>query len=249
MKTVLTIAGSDPSGGAGIQADLRVFSDFGVRGLSVITALTAQNTGKVRSVVPVAPGFVAEQVYALLEEFSVDAVKIGMLAKGETVRTVAGLLRNTALKDSMVVLDTIILSSGGYPLLDNKGVEELKGLFPLATVVTPNIFEAQRLTSIDIRGHSDMERAALSIAEMGAQGVVIKGGHIKGPPVDLLYWKKRFHRFESKRIRARAATLHGTGCRFSSALAAGLAKGRGLKRAVEDAKTYVEETIRRGPRP
>ncbi len=246
MKTALTIAGSDPSGGAGLQADLRVFRDFGLRGLSVVTALTAQNRRAVKAVLPVDPEFVARQATALLEEFTVDAVKIGMLACSDTVRAVKGFLMETDLARAIVVLDTVLVSTSGFPLLETEAIEELKSLIPLATAVTPNIEEAETLSGVDIKSPEDMERAAGVIAEMGAEYVVIKGGHLKGRPTDLLHDGKGFFRFESGRLRGSIERFHGTGCRFSSALTAGLAKGWSVKRAVKEAKGYVERTIRSG---
>jgi len=241
MKTILSIAGSDPSGGAGLQRDLKTFDDFGCRGLSVTTALTAQNSTRVYSTLAVPPEFVKDQALALLEEFSVDAVKIGMTASAANIRAIAQLIRKKALAN--IVLDTVLASTGGYEFLDEKGLDALKKLLPLTTLVTPNIPEAEVLTGIGITNTDAMHDAALRLKTMGAPSVLVKGGHLKGPPVDLLYDGKNFQRFTGRRIRGATGRFHGTGCILSSAIAAGIAKGHSLKKSIKEAKEYLNHTL------
>lgn len=241
MKTVLTIAGFDPSGGAGLQSDLKTFGDFGCRGLSVATALTAQNSTRVSSTLGVPPAFLKKQVLTLLEEFRIDAVKIGMTGSAANIRTIEGLIREKPIPN--IVLDTILVSTSGYPLLDKKGVPALKRLLPLVAIVTPNIPEASVLTGLDINGAAGMEEAARLLHSMGAPCVLIKGGHLEGPPVDILYDGKRFFYLTGRRIRGRREKFHGTGCKLSSAIAAGLAKGHSVKKSVEDAKKYLNRIL------
>jgi hydroxymethylpyrimidine kinase/phosphomethylpyrimidine kinase len=247
MKTALTIAGSDPTGGAGVQADLRTFSDFGIRGLSAITALTAQNgsTRKgVKGVMAVPPRFLIKQVEAFLGAFTIDAVKIGMLAKADSVDAVGRIIKKRGLKN--VVLDPVFRSSSGYPLLQKDGLGAIKRLLPLVTVVTPNIDEAAALSGIKVIDTKGMEEAAVIISSFGPRYVLIKGGHLKGSPVDVLFDGRRFYQYKGRRIKRK--DLHGTGCILSSAIAAGLARGRTVKRATEDAKAYLMKVLRERPK-
>lgn len=241
MRTALTIAGADPSGGAGIQSDIAAFRAFGVTPLSVITALTAQNGVKVRSAQPVSARFVARQIDVLLEEFSVDSVKIGMIGNRENTAAIRRLIKKHNLKN--VVLDTVLRSSNGFPLIDKKGVEAIKKLLPLVTIVTPNLMEAEALTGIKAVDADGMEEAARRLHSMGATFALVKGGHLDGEPIDILYDGKRFTRFAGRRIAGTDKRLHGTGCLLSAAIAAGLAKGESVKRAVRGAKAYVERVI------
>lgn len=241
MKTILTIAGFDPSGGAGLQSDLKTFGDFGCRGLSVATALTAQNSTRVTSTLAVPPAFLKKQLLALLEEFTVDAVKIGMAGSAANIRAVELFIRKNGLRN--IVLDTVLVSTSGYPLLDKKGVPALKRLLPLVRIVTPNIPEAEALTGLSIDNVAGMEEASRLIHSMGAPFVLIKGGHLLGPPVDILYDGKNFKRFAGRRIRGRKERFHGTGCILSSAIAAGLAKGQSVKRSVEEARKYLNRVL------
>ena len=241
MKTILAIAGFDPSGGAGLLRDLKTFGDFGCRGVSVATALTAQNSSRVSSTLVVPPEFLEKQAVELLEEFTVDAVKIGMTGSAANVKAIESLIRRKGLRN--VVLDTVLVSTSGYPLLDKKGVPALKRLLPRVTLVTPNIPEASALTGIDISGIRGMEEAARALHSMGARSVLIKGGHLNGPPTDILYDGKGFQRFTGRRIRGGKERFHGTGCILSSAIAAGLAKGHNLKKSVKEAKEYLNRTL------
>lgn len=242
MKTALTIAGADPSGGAGVQSDLKTFESFGVRGLSAITALTAQNNRTVTATLTLPPSFLKKQVLTLLEEFTIDSVKIGMTGSSGAVRAIEWLLRTKGLKNA--VLDTVLVSTSGYPLLDRNGVNALKRLFPLVKIVTPNIPEASVLTGIEITGTGDMEKAARRLYSMGAPYALIKGGHLKGDPVDILFDGKSFDYFRGRRLRGRQERFHGTGCRLSAAIAAGLAGGKGVRKAVEEARSYLEESLK-----
>lgn len=242
MKSSLTIAGSDPSGGAGVQSDIATFRAFGLNPLSAITAITAQNGKKVFASAPVASRLVTRQVTALLGEFDIRSVKIGMLGSTENAAAVTRLLKKSALKN--VVLDTVIRSSSGYPLIGKGGVEAVRRLVPLSTVVTPNLAEASLLTGMKVDGEEAMERAALLLHSMGAPFVLVKGGHLDGAPVDLLYNGRVFTRFPGKRVSGGAKRTHGTGCMLSAGIAAGLAKGKSVRRAVADAKAFVEESLK-----
>ncbi|MBI2412929.1 MAG: bifunctional hydroxymethylpyrimidine kinase/phosphomethylpyrimidine kinase [Deltaproteobacteria bacterium] len=234
MRTALTIAGADPTGGAGIQADLKVFDAFGVEGLSAITALTAQDGGRVHAILPVSPEFLLKEITVLLKKFRVDAVKIGMLGTGENAVALAGLFKKTGLKN--IVLDTVLASTGGRPLIEDGGVEAIRGLIKYAAVVTPNLGEASVITGTDVRDLQSMEEAARSIYSMGARSVLIKGGHLEGNPVDILFDGKRSDYFKGRRLNGPKERFHGTGCILSAGIAAGLAKGNGLKKSVEDAR-------------
>ncbi|MFQ5735998.1 MAG: bifunctional hydroxymethylpyrimidine kinase/phosphomethylpyrimidine kinase [Thermodesulfobacteriota bacterium] len=242
MRTSLTIAGADPSGGAGLQSDIATFRAFGVNALSVATALTAQNGVRVRAVQPVSPRFLTRQITVLLEEFTVDSVKIGMLATAANALAVARLIKAGRLGN--VVLDTVLRSSSGRALIDKGGVEAIRKLIPLSTVATPNLAEASALTGIRVRDVEGMEEAARALGALGARYVLVTGGHLEGAPVDVLYDGRRLTRFTGRRLAGGAGQLHGTGCLLSAAIAAGLARGRGARRSVGDARAYVEDTLR-----
>ena len=239
MKHVLTIAGSDPSGGAGIQADLATFSAFGVKGLSVITALTVQDGGSVKGLFPIPSSFVVQQIETLAEAGTIDAIKIGMLAKGEIVTAVARVLDRLDITN--VVLDPVITSSSGFPLLEKSGLPALRALLPRLLTVTPNLLEASLLAGMEVVTEDDMGEAAIRIGEMGPRYVLIKGGHLPGEAVDILYDGDVITRYVSERIGSK---LHGTGCRLSAALAACLAKGEGMEGAVKRSKNYVSDCLR-----
>lgn len=245
MKTALTIAGSDPSGGAGIQADLRAFADNEVRGLSAITAVTAQDGVRVASVNPVSSRIVAEQVEVLLSKFRVDAVKIGMLGTSANARAVAGVLKKHGL--GAVVLDPVLASTGGVALIGRGGaggaVEAIRKMLPQVLLITPNTVEAGIIAGMAVTGVRAMEEAARRIYEMGAPNVLVKGGHLRGAPVDVLYDGRGFTRFSGRRMRGPAECLHGTGCVLSAAIAAYLARGKGLGAAVGGARAYLEKVI------
>lgn len=244
-KTVLTIAGSDGSGGAGIQADLKTFAVLGCYGLSAITAVTAQNTKGVMSSLTLPVSCIREQIKAILGDIRVDAVKIGMLGSAEIIKTVARLL-NTI--DVPVVLDTVLNSSSGRSLLDPGAIPVMiESLFPIAALITPNIPETILLTKEPelLSTRKKIEDAAQKLQAMGASAVLIKGGHTESDRCsDCLLYRNGFRWFSSKKIISN--NTHGTGCTLSSAIAAGLAHGLPLESAVEKAKTYTFEAIRAG---
>lgn len=245
MKNLLTIAGSDSSGGAGIQADLKTFAAHKTYGMSVITAVTAQNTLGVLGVQNISSKIVEQQLVAVFEDVRVDAVKIGMLSTATIIRTVAKALRK--YKPKFVVLDPVMVSKSGHNLLDPKAVQTLiNELLPLATVVTPNIPEAEVLTNLKIQYEKDMELAAKLIYSHGAKYVLIKGGHANGSARDVLYNSKtdEFLWFDAERVKTEHT--HGTGCSLSSAIAANLANGLTMSKAVAEAKNYVLLGIKHG---
>jgi hydroxymethylpyrimidine/phosphomethylpyrimidine kinase len=241
---LLTIAGSDSGGGAGIQADLKTFAAHGAYGMSAVTALTAQNTLGVAAVHEVPPEVVAAQIDAVLADIGADAVKVGMLASAAIVRAVAGRLeahlgRPVAVP---VVVDPVMVAKGGASLLADDAVEALAGeLLPLATLVTPNLPELERLTGLSARNEQERLRAAEALSRRGP-AVLAKGGHAEGGEVvDLLLEEGRVHRFAGPRLSA--ASTHGTGCTLSSAVAARLAAGDPLPRAVEGAIEYLRGAL------
>jgi len=223
MKVALTIAGSDSSGGAGIQADIKTFQAHGVFGMSVITAVTAQNTQKVYDVQEIRPQLVKDQITCLFEDATIHAVKIGMVSSIELIKAIAAALKK--VNPPVVVLDPVMISKSGYRLLRPDAQEALvQYLFPLAEVVTPNIFEAEALVGQKIRTLDEMKAAAESILKLSAKKVVVKGGHLKeAVATDILYDGSRFKELQSSRIDTQ--NTHGTGCTFSSAIAANLALG------------------------
>jgi hydroxymethylpyrimidine/phosphomethylpyrimidine kinase len=237
---LLTIAGSDSGGGAGIQADLKTFAAHGAYGMSAITALTAQNTREVRAVHAAPPDFVAAQIDAVFDDIGVDAVKIGMLADAGLVRAVAGCLRShlRGAAGIPIVLDPVMIAKSGAALLSDDAVEALaEELLPLATLVTPNLPELARLTGMPVEGEEERRRAGKALAAKGP-AVLAKGGHAEGPEVvDLLLVKGQFHRFVHPRIET--AATHGTGCTLSSAIAARLGRGEELPEAVEGAIAWL----------
>ena len=238
----LTIAGSDCSGGAGIQADLKTFAALGVYGASVIAALTAQNTRGVTAILDVPPDFIAAQMGAVFSDLKIGAVKIGMLSNSETVAAVArGLARHKAKN---IVLDPVMVAASGGKLLKDDAIVALrKELIPRASVVTPNLPEAAALTGADLaRNEMEMESQAREILYLGARRVLIKGGHGEGEEsVDLLIGEGEVLRMAARRIATK--NTHGTGCTLSSALAAGLAKGLSVTDAAQAAKAYVTRAI------
>jgi hydroxymethylpyrimidine/phosphomethylpyrimidine kinase len=239
----LTIAGSDSGAGAGIQADLKTFAALGVYGTSVITAVTAQNTRAVVRVLAMSPGMVARQIDAVIDDIGCTALKTGMLANAAIVKVVAAKIRQHRLAN--VVVDPVMVAKGGASLLNRAAVAAVKGrLIPLARVVTPNLPEAEWLTGVKGTSIAAMREAARRIIDMGAQSVVVKGGHRRGPALDVFYDGKRFLELVAPRVRTR--NTHGTGCTFSAAVAAYLARGESVKAAVVYAKRYVTGTIRKG---
>ncbi len=241
----LTVAGSDSGGGAGVQADLKTFTVLGVYGMSAITAVTAQNTVGVSGVAMLEPKFVAQQIDAVLDDIGCDAVKTGMLGTAEVVRTVAQ--RLVAHEAPNVVVDPVMIAKSGDRLLaDDARAALIEHLLPVARIVTPNIPEAEVLLGAEVTRET-MEDAARALCELGAGAAVIKGGHLSGGSAEDLLFDARtgeVHRYRTPRLAT--TNTHGTGCTFASAVAAFLARGRRLERAVAWAKRFVTEAIRRG---
>ncbi len=248
MKAVLTIAGSDPTGGAGLQADLQVFSAYGLHGAGVVTALTIQDSRRVHQVMPVFPSVALEQLRTLLSDITPAAIKIGMLATDDVARSVQ--LALSGLDEAVpTVIDPVLAASDGTPLLERRAWPVLRELMRGASLVTPNLTEAELLTGLEIRRLADCERvAATFLGDFGCRAVLIKGGHRNGPPDDLLALAGEG---SSEMIwlageRIDKAPVHGTGCALASAIAAGLALGRDLQDAVEEARDFVIRRIRGG---
>ena len=240
IRKALTIAGSDSGAGAGIQADLKTFAALGVYGTSAITAITAQNTVSVTQVLPLSPKLVGQQSDAIIDDIGAHALKTGMLANVAIIDTVAKKIREHRLKN--IVVDPVMVATSGDLLIQKNAVATLRTkLIPLATVVTPNIPEAEELTGMELRTSADIEEAAKRILKMGAKTVVIKGGHLKGPAVDLFFNGKKFTALNAPRIRTK--NTHGTGCTFSAAIAAFLAKGEEIERAAALAKKFITQAI------
>jgi len=243
IPKALTIAGSDSGGGAGIQADLKTFSAFRVFGMSVITAVTAQNSLGVQGVENLPPAFVARQLRSVLEDFGADAAKCGMLSTAPIIEAVATEL--TSHRIEKLVVDPVMVAKSGDQLLQPEARAALADrILPLALLVTPNLPEAEVLAGIRVAEPEDMEEAARRIHLMGPRYVLVKGGHLKGDATDLLWNGRDFTRFSTTRIDSQ--NTHGTGCTFSAAIAAGLARGQALGDAIRSAKAYVTRAIREG---
>ncbi len=239
-STVLSVAGSDSGGGAGIQADLKTFSALGVFGKTIITSITSQNTFGVQSSYDLPVHVIGEQFQAILEDKKCQAIKTGMLGNEETVLLVSKMIKKSRLKN--LVVDPVISSTSGKRLLTRRGVEAVKEfLLPLASLVTPNIKEAELLSGIKIKRDSDKKKAARIILKTGVRAVLITGGHLKGNPDDLLLDEKGWQIFPSNRLSK--VDIHGTGCVFSAAITAKLAQGLSLREAVQKAKEYIGEAI------
>lgn len=240
LKTVLTIAGSDCSGGAGIQADLKTITMNGCYGMSVITALTAQNTTGVSAIENVTPAMVRAQLDVIFTDIPPDAIKIGMLSSAEIVETIAERLRFYHAKN--IVLDPVMVATSGASLSTNAAIQEMQSaLFPLATVITPNLPEAETLLGASILNDEAMRTAAKTLAHRYHCAVLLKGGHRLTDANDLLYLNDTFHWFNAKHITN--PNTHGTGCTLSSAIAAHLAKGLPLIDAITAAKTYLTNAL------
>lgn len=240
MKTALTIAGSDSGGGAGIQADLKAFSANGVFGMSVITAITAQNTCEVRAVQQVDSTVIQQQIEAVFDDIRVDAVKIGMLGSPEVAEVVIKTLQ--VYEVPVVIVDPVMVSKAGHHLLPKEAISTLKEqVLPLATLVTPNVPEAEVLAGMTIETMEDMEKACKEIHTFGAKAVLLKGGHLTGDPNDLLYDGEQFTWFQGRRIHTK--NTHGTGCTLASTITANVAKGYSLTEAIQQAKTYMTNAI------
>jgi len=241
MRVALTIAGSDSSGGAGIQADLKTFQAHGVFGMSAVTAVTVQNTRKVFDIQELYPKIVHDQITCLFDDIEIHAVKIGMVSSIELIQVIAKALKT--VKPPPIVLDPVMISKSGYRLLNQDAQDALiQHLFPLAEVITPNIYEAQALIDRNIKNIDDMKSAALDILKLGAKKVVVKGGHLEEDrATDILYDGQDFKKLQSHWVETK--NTHGTGCTFSSAIAANIALGKNFFEAVTLAKAYTTEAI------
>jgi len=244
MKTALTIAGSDPTGGAGLHADLKVFRAFGIHGCAVVSAITAQSSEGVDSFFPVENDFIGRQLHVLLSDIRPHAVKLGMLYKTTTVKLVAEAFKNYSLNN--LVIDPVIRSSSGMNLVEDGMVDALVGdLFPLSRVITPNIDEASLLTGIKIQDKKDMEDAVKILKKMGPEVIVITGGHLNETALDL-YYDGEFHVLEEAKM---AGEYHGTGCVFSAAITALLALDHSPLEAVRRAKVFIKNALEGAYRP
>jgi len=243
IPKALTIAGSDPSGGAGIQADLKTFSVLRVYGMAVIAALTAQNTLGVASIMPVPAGMLKSQLDTLLSDIRPEAAKTGMLSTAANVELVAAKVREYGL--TTLVVDPVMLATSGASLLElDAQVVFRKKLLPLALLITPNLDEARTLTGKQVATVDDMEEAALHVHGMGARNVLVKGGHLDGDSTDVFFDGKEFFHLRAERIASR--NTHGTGCVLSAAITAHLALGKPVNEAVREGKQFVTEAIRTG---
>jgi hydroxymethylpyrimidine/phosphomethylpyrimidine kinase len=245
VRKALTVAGSDPSGGAGIQADLKTFSALGVYGMSVISSMTVQNTTGVLEVMEVDPEFIGRQLDALFTDLPPDAVKTGMLLSAPVIGVLAERFRRYGVMN--LVVDPVMTAKSGTPLLEAGGIDALRRtLLPLARIVTPNLAEAQVLAGSPVQSIAQMEEAAKAIHAMGTHYVLVKGGHLAGDAVDVLFDGTRALHLAGKRIETRDS--HGTGCVMSAAITAGLALGKTVEEAVHFGKKVVTEAIQRGLR-
>ena len=244
MKTALTIAGSDSSGGAGIQADIKSMSANGVFAMSVITAITAQNTIGVFGIEDISPEMIKSQIKVIFDDIKVDAVKIGMVSKIESIKAISEALKE--IKDlPPIVLDPVMVSTSGYKLLSEDAKETLiKELFPLSTLITPNLPEVEEILGIKIEDLEDMKEASKKLKKLGTKYVLIKGGHLKNDATDLLFDGENFIYFKEQKINTN--NTHGTGCTLSSAIAANLAKGMSIEEAVRESKEYITLAIKHG---
>lgn len=239
----MSIAGSDPSGGAGIQADLKTFHRFGVYGEAVLTLVTAQNTTRVSRVVVLEPEFVLEQLNLVLEDIPPAAAKTGALGTEAMVRAIAGVAAGLTFP---LVVDPVMIGKHGAPLMDPGAIAAVRDeLMPACSLITPNAPEAAALTGRPVESLDDARRAAMDLRRMGARAVLVKGGHLDGDAVDVLFDGSEWTEFRAPRIATRHT--HGTGCTYSAAIAAGLAKGRPLRQAVADAKAFVSAAIAGAP--
>jgi len=243
VSVALTIAGSDPSGGAGIQADLKTFHQLGVYGMSVLTLVTVQNTQRVSAVQSLDPGLVAAQLDAVLEDIPPAAAKTGALGTAEVIRVIAERAVNFGFP---LVVDPVMISKHGAPLIAADARSALLGsLLPRAFLVTPNLHEAEALAEMLVGNVQDMEIAARRIAALGPAAVLVKGGHLADKAVDVLYWRGAVQHLVARKIAT--VHTHGTGCTYSAAITAELAKGRSLPEAVEIAKRFITVAIETNP--
>jgi hydroxymethylpyrimidine/phosphomethylpyrimidine kinase len=244
MKSVLTIAGSDPTGGAGLQADLKVFKSFGIHGLSVVSAVTAQNTEGVAAIFPVTRDSLDKQLHVLLSDIRPEALKLGMLYGAWTVEVIAEMMEVYSL--STLVIDPVTISSSGASLVEDGTLDAMREkLFPLSRAVTPNIYEASVLTGIMVENREGMEEAAKCLKEMGPEIIIITGGHLNDIALDL-YYDGEFHAIEGEKFKGE---YHGTGCAFSAALTALLALGHTPLESARQAKEFVNSAIKKAYHP
>lgn len=240
MKTALTIAGSDSSGGAGIQADIKTMTMNGVYAMSAITALTAQNTTGVSDILEVTPEFLKHQIDDIFNDIYPNAVKIGMVSSSDLIKVIADRLK--FFKATNIVVDPVMIATSGAKLIEDKAIDNIiKELFPLATIITPNIPEAEILSQTEIKTRDDMINASKIISEKYNVAVLCKGGHNLNDANDLLYKNGQYKWFSSKRINNK--NTHGTGCTLSSAIASNLAKGYDLETSVQRAKDYISKAL------
>lgn len=244
MKKVLTIAGSDCSGGAGIQADLKTFSAFGTFGMSVVTSIVAENTFRVIEIQDTRADMVEKQLIAIFEDIVPDAIKIGMLPSKEIMQTVAKFLKENKEEARNIVIDPVMYAKNGCALMDVENIDTLiETIVPLADVLTPNIPEAEHLAAMKIENEDDVKEACIKIHKMGCKNILIKGGHSSGNEAcDILYDGIQFHKFCTQKIDTK--NTHGTGCTYSSAIAANLAKGENIVNALEISKEYITNAIK-----
>lgn len=240
MKNVLTIAGSDSSGGAGIQADIKTMGTLGVHGMSVITVITAQNSLGVQKSFPLTPEIIGEQLESLFSDIEIDGVKIGMVSDIEIIKIIREKLLKYSAKN--IVIDTVMVSKNGYHLLKPEAIEELKSLISISTLVTPNIPEAEILSDMKIKTQEDVKKACIEIAKLGVKAVLIKGGHSdENSCTDTLYFEKSFYYYTTPRLENK--NTHGTGCTLSSAITTFLAKEKSIPISVELGKKYITKAI------
>ena len=243
IPVALTIAGSDPSGGAGLQADLKTFHQFGVYGMSAVTLVTVQNTRRVSTVEPMAASLVGEQLEAVIEDILPQAAKTGALGTAEIIRVVAGCARSWSFP---LVVDPVMISKHGAPLIADDAREALlSSLLPETFLITPNLYEAAALAGFPVQDEKSMAEAARRISETGPKAVLVKGGHLDRDAVDLLYYRGEFQRLVARREPTK--NTHGTGCTYSAAITAGLAKGQELAEAVRVAKRFITAAIVTNP--
>lgn len=244
MKTALTIAGSDPTGGAGLQADLKVFKSFNVHGLSVVSAITAQNTVGVDSIFPVDSKAFEKQLRVLITDIRPDALKIGMIYSKRAVDIIADIFGEFSLQN--LIVDPVTVSSSGMSLVDEGTLDTLRNkIFPISKVITPNIYEAALLTGIMVESRNGMREAAIALKDMGPDAVVITGGHLEEIALDL-YYDGEFHFIEGEKLKGE---YHGTGCAFSAAVTALIALDHAPVEAVRKAKDFLNRSMRKAHHP
>ncbi len=242
MKRLLTIAGSDSSGGAGIQADLKTFHAFGCYGMSVLTAITAQNTLGVQGVQDLPPEFVVLELESVVSDIGVDAAKTGMLSNAEIIHALARKIRELHIPH--LVVDPVMRAKSGDPLLRDDAQQALiEEIIPLAEIITPNLPEAEVLSGIKIESKEDMKKAAKIIHQKGARNILVKGGHREQDATDILFDGNEFTEFYAEKIQTK--NTHGTGCTYSAAIAANLALGKSMQDAISAAKNFITEAIRK----